>query len=280
MLRSNLKLISLIIALEAFTPGAARACQISKAEDRIVYIGDSHSVGEFGVRLAANLKADSELGSSHIQRFAVNSSAANHWVSSSNAMMQKLHIAYYCDGDGQVTGRSVPNDFPQFNELMTPAPRGVVIALGTNDTVWNCKTADAKTQTKAVQKILGQIPHGVPCAWVGPTTQNDNGRVIQTCGDQATTNAFVDHLKAIVQSRCTFIDSRTFTEGVQPPHSLTDCTGSGNPLRPNNPDHVHFHGALATRWADCAGFEISRALRNSLATSPTSLTQKKSPSNH
>lgn len=205
----------------------------STTSNRVVYIGDSHTVGDFGTRLGEKLT--SKFGSTPVKRYGVVGAAANHWNKKDNSSLQKLKMSYYCDGDGKKNG-AVPKNFPTVSQLFQGTAPRVVIALGTNDINLGCKIKDKNEQMAATRELLAQIRPGSKCDWVGPTTQPVDGPLGKNCG-QVAINAYVDNLRDTVKTRCDFIDSRKIKY-------------NGVVIKPNRKDKLHYEGALANHWAD------------------------------
>lgn len=230
-----MKFIGLILSLSLFSTGQVLACQDSTSPDRVVYLGDSHTVGDFGKRLAENLTKIYDTTS--IKRYGVIGAAAQHWNKKDNSSIRKLKIGYYCDGDGLVNGKAPPTNFPTASQLFQgSAPPMVVLALGTNDVHARCLVNDKEEQMAAVKELLAQVRPNSKCVWVGPTEQPDHGPIALRCG-QAKIKAFVDNLRDTVSGRCTFIDSRKIKS-------------NGKAILPNRSDKLHYSGNLAKHWAD------------------------------
>lgn len=235
----------LFLSLMIWFSGAySFACQNSTAADRVVYVGDSHTVGAFGQKLAKNL--ETTLGKSPVKRYGVVGAAAQHWNKKDNSTIRKLNIGYYCDGDGQVSGKAPKADFPTPTQLFQGAEPTVVIALGTNDLYAKCKVTDKAEQMSAVKELLAQVRPKSKCIWVGPTEQPNDGVIGKKCG-QASIKTFIDNLEATVRQRCIYIDSRK-------------TKYKGKPILPNRSDKLHYEGELAELWANSVSFKIQEAL--------------------
>lgn len=241
--------LSLIIWLSA---AESLACQNSTDADRVVYIGDSHTVGTFGQKLAENL--ETVLDKLPVKRYGVIGAASQHWNKKDNSSLRKLSIGYYCDGEGQVNGKAPKANFPTPSQLFQGSPPMVVIALGTNDLYAKCKVTDKAEQMAAVKELLVQIRSNSKCIWVGPTEQPDAGVIGKKCGQPAI-KAFIDNLEQTVRQRCTYIDSR-------------DIKAKGKPILPNRSDNLHYSGELANFWADMVATRIKESSPSFLNKSP------------
>lgn len=227
-----------------FSAAQSFACQNSTSTDRVIYVGDSHTVGAFGQRLAKNL--ETVLGKSPVKRYGVVGSASQHWNKKDNSAIRKLDIGYYCDGDGQVSGKAPKKDFPTLSQLFQGDEPTVVIALGTNDLYSKCNVTDKTEQMAAVKELLSQLRSKSKCIWVGPTEQPATGVIGKKCG-QPRIKTFIDNLKATVRERCTYIDSR-------------EIKSKGKAILPNRSDNLHYTGDLADHWADGVSVRIKKSL--------------------
>ncbi|MCM2353797.1 MAG: SGNH/GDSL hydrolase family protein [Pseudobdellovibrio sp.] len=253
-----MKLAGVILSLILLSASHTLACQNSSAADRVIYLGDSHTVGDFGKHLSENLSKI--YGTENIKRYGVIGAAAQHWNKKENSSLRKLKIGYYCDGDGLVNSKAPAANFPTPSQLFQgSAPPMVVIALGTNDVHGGCLIKDKEEQMAAAKELLAQIRPNSKCVWVGPTEQPTTGPIGQRCG-QAKIKAYIDNLRDTVGSRCTFVDSRKITY-------------QGKSILPNRSDKLHYGGSLANHWADSvaeqiAGPQVKKS--NSSLTKPTS----------
>lgn len=234
---------------------------------RIVYVGDSHTVGYFGKQLTQELA-----GAFHgqVNRYGVTSSGINHWMKLSELRgLAVEHIRSETTEDGKVAyqkyrqGR-VPRDFPSFNQLLKAEVGTVVIALGTNDIASLCLSP--KTLQEQARKML-ELAEGKACVWVGPPSFAKESSVISRgcrgLADQYDTT--VDLLrKEIEDSGCFYVDSRKFRQPGKtfPPKSPEDCFDNATALYPDEVDnlHLHFGERLGTYWGRCTGMVIKQAL--------------------
>lgn len=235
----KLRLSVLTVVLLKVSP--VWACQVSTDPKRTVYIGDSHTVGDFGASLTQKISKLND--NAPVYRYGVVGSAAGHWNKKDNTTIRKLTIGYYCEGDGLVNSKAPNKNFPMPTQLFQGSAPRVVIALGTNDVFSGCTIKDKETQMTATKDLLAQIRPNSKCVWVGPTEQPADGPLVKRCG-QSKIKAFIDNLKETVSSRCTFIDSRKITY-------------KGKAITPNRPDKLHYGGDLARHWADQVANQIS-----------------------
>ncbi len=252
--------LKIFLSLTIWFSGAqSLACQNSTSADRVIYIGDSHTVGTFGQRLEKNLEL--VLGKSPVKRYGVVGSAAQHWNKKDNSTIRKLNIGYYCDGDGQVNGKAPKKDFPTPSQLFQGVEPTVVIALGTNDLYSKCNITDKTEQMAAVKELLAQLRSKSKCLWVGPTEQPAIGVIGKKCG-QPRIKTFIDNLEAAVSQRCTYIDSR-------------EIKSKGKAILPNRSDNLHYAGDLANYWADSVSAKIKASLPDHKAENPSFMPELK-----
>lgn len=230
----------LLFVFAFFTTNDAVACQDSFVPNRLIYLGDSHTVGTFGQRLASKLAA--HYPTTAIKRYGVVGASASHWSKKDNFLLRKLKYGYFCDGDGTKHG-AVPANFPTATQLFqSSSPESVVVALGTNDVKAGCRIADKEEQMAAAKALISQIHPSSKCVWVGPTEQPSDGPIGQYCG-QEKIKSFIDNLKSTVSSRCTFVDSRKIFY-------------QGKAILPNRKDKLHYDGDLANYWAERVAKEM------------------------
>jgi len=231
---------------------------------QVLYIGDSHSAGEFGAELATQLEAWS--GSLGVDRFAVCGSSAITWskdqicLSSGNCpykngyewSAQNGSPAHHesADPTGEPVGR------PGFKKLAENTKYSAyVFALGTND-AYNSHcvplpspTVDGPYPAKrsdagAIAGLLEAIPKMSPmrpCIWIGPPAYTQ-GPMLKSCGSIEKYNEWVTSLKNFVEGQgknCKFI--------------LSTDKPVGNEL--------HFRPKAAKAWADKIAKEITETAK-------------------
>lgn len=175
-------------------------------------IGDSHSCGAFGSKLADLLAQPNN----QVTLYCAVSSAPSHWVRGTNPSGQKCKV--YSNRQPQYTDCAPNGKVPTLSSLLQAnANASVVVALGTNSLMANA--ADASyTQ-------LSALLNGRNCLWVGPPHLNPAqskgfpaGRV-QTLENNLA--AFYNSLKTTVGT-CRLVDSRAYTRTGTIGHSTTD----------------------------------------------------------
>lgn len=165
-----------------------------------LFIGDSHTVGFMGQGLADRIQ---KTQGHYVDKHAVVGASAKSWLNKYG--YEKLIVE------------------KKFDTL--------IIGLGTNDIAQSCH--QSALSPDFIQKILRKIPPNKDCYWIGPPGYT-RGRLINLCDSEKKYSAFVDQIKEVVQTKCTFVDSRKFSQ-------LTDYLAK---------DTVHFSEEGGAYWAD------------------------------
>lgn len=175
-------------------------------------IGDSHSCGAFGSKLADLLTQPN----TQVTLYCAVSSAPQHWVRGTNPTGMKCKT--YSNNKPQFTDCAPDGKVPALSSLLQQnATAGVIIALGTNSLLSN--SADASYSQ------LSSLLNGRSCLWVGPPHLNPAqskgfpaGRVQSLENNLA---AFYTSL-ATKMGSCRLIDSRPFTRSGTVGYNTTD----------------------------------------------------------
>jgi hypothetical protein len=251
---------------------------------KILFIGDSHTVGTFGKQFSKELTG---IFRGQVTRYGITGSAVVHWMGASwpsTFVNECIKSEVGTDGKEVVLkssyhpGECVPANFPHYDQLLQDNFDAVVIALGTNDIMNYCSQTPAQ-QATAMDKVR-RMPEiakqkAKTCIWVGPppfrkVAANETKSVIEKgCrGDENLYKTAVDMLKAEVEnSCCIYVDSRQFRvrSGIMPeasyhPDFIKDCLRGEDPMYPDRKsDNLHFDGR-GTYWARCAALEVKDKL--------------------
>jgi hypothetical protein len=201
----------------------------AEASEKILLIGDSHTVMDFGATLS------DELGH-NTKRFAVAGTAANDWLPDKICKnVQTCQFTYgYATPKGSFSG-PLRKSFPGISEaLKITSAKIVIIALGTNDASQRCN-AGYSQRVKPFGDLIDRVGKR-KCYWVGPPSYS-RGPVFESC--HGLYNDFVAELKQVAEAgKCKFIDSREV---------LDDLTGK--PIEADYEDEVHFSARLGQLWA-------------------------------
>jgi hypothetical protein len=216
----------------------------AQANEKLLFIGDSHSVMAFGRSVQERLGPG-------VRRYAVAASQASDWLNKRICPDAKTcAFTYgYSTPAGDFSG-AVPSWMKGIDGLLNVIrPKTVVIALGTNDADQRCHLT-TPADLDGVEALLRKIS-GRKCFWIGPPDY-EVGPVHDACG--VDYNPFVDRLRdRVVQHGCIFIDSRRF---------LNPATGQ--PIQSDLDDQIHFSDSLGRYWGERAAGEIGPILSRPL----------------
>ena len=215
--------------------------------NRVLLVGDSHTVGSFGDALkkevGSNLHAYGVVGISApwYLRDPVCGGGNCPWK-----------LGYRTPKEVVEYGKMLPAKFPGLQSLLDDVdPKMVIVELGTND-AGNCSSSNpAEKMLAMVKMIRGK---GIPCFWVGPPVYLRGSAPYGACGERY--NSFVDKiLNAIEGAGCKFIDSRHIRD---PQKQNPECGNAENWKNPdpkvncsiqNDIDQYHFGDRLGAVWA-------------------------------
>lgn len=243
-------------------------CATRIRDGEVVLIGDSHSVGELGQNLVQELQREVN---PRVSRFAAVSAATSHWVRGRLGSLRGGGSNGICRRNQSGEMNTSPRGLPDLDQLFVRGtkPSAVVVALGTNDAGSICNTAMADDNFTTVKELIRKIPAESPCFWIGPPPYPE-GPVARSCRDGRYAK-FVARLKEVVSTArdqggasCIFIDSRE----MRPVENGPDLCVGGRPLRANAGDQLHFRGAEAKKWANCAAQKIKAAMTPEGPTAP------------
>jgi hypothetical protein len=157
--------------------------------NKVLFIGDSHSVGPFGTGLHEKL-VDNQW---YVHLLASCSSTPSHWVKGGFVSHCGTVEFKYNSKNKLKLRKTIPLSLL----FSTDKPDFVIIALGAN----LAKTSKAKTGLQL--KSIAQLLSGKPCFWIGPP---DSPKL------KVNQDTFVyPKLKEIIQSKCKLFDSRPAT---------------------------------------------------------------------
>ena len=232
----------------------------------VIYIGDSHSVGGFGVGLQQTLATYFVPPKYQIERYAVGGTRADAWAA------DDICKGGICKGGGFIRPpadkeqilHSNLKDGPNYSPVKGPnemvglgtmpklsSAAAVVLAFGTNDAFNLCNKSGAD-RYRGVEKAFRKLSGSHMCIWVGPPNFV-RGRMLEQC-TAANFKSFVDGLKAFVEARgCIFVDSR----------DLRDL--SGKPFTPDSLDNIHFRFQTGKQWGEAAATKAINSIRLNMA---------------
>lgn len=179
---------------------------------KVLQIGNSHTVGPFGESLTQELRHHSL----QVRSVGLIGASGSHYASE-NEKKRTLNYGFI---DRKTNGKEIKvNGSRSVEKLSTyindEEPDIVVIELGDNfanysGTVKNINEVNSNTFAKSeVKKILAQLDSSQfnkKCFWVGPTWTDKSGNNIYK-KTNARAKALSDLIKKTVEPRCAYIDS-------------------------------------------------------------------------
>jgi len=173
----------------------------SSAEARVLLVGDSHSVGQYGRELERLFREKN--GSSEVALYASCGSAPQTWIS---GRATRCGFRQKVGTQKEVSAKT--NATPKLPQIvgawLEPGEKHiVVISLGAN--LVPASTHQAQRQTRDFLNLLQTETSGqeIQCYWVGAPTS-------RTFSAEKTART-VDVMRAQIGSQCEYIDSREFT---------------------------------------------------------------------
>jgi hypothetical protein len=210
---------------------------------KILYFGDSHSVGPFGVRMDYLLR---KLPAAEVVTYSRCGSIIEWWYSGHSTTCGFRDV----DAKGKITPQlprpTTANPKPPLPVIaVTPKivpiideykPDLLVVEMGGNYQHANHPIEDAK---RDIGVFIAEIQRlKINCVWMGPPSRRDNTGLSEL---EAA-------IRATVEPTCTFIDSSTLT--VFPTHAA-----NGGPLH-GGKDGIHYSFLegipVAQKWAETA----------------------------
>jgi len=230
MRATSFRAVLCVFAL-ALPAGASLAVELKAASPVILFIGDSHAVGSFGIQQDALLRG---IGKFRVATYAICGSSPQSWMQG-----EKTQCGYFFrDADGREQ-RGWEAETPLIaNLLATHQPSYTVVELGANmygyPSEWVEKTAH--------EMAMAIVNSGSKCIWIGPPQAR-----IQP---EPELSRVFEAMRAGVGQYCLFFDSRKFT--IYP-----DAGGDG----------IHFNTLgeagqrIAENWALSAFYAFSPVLK-------------------
>lgn len=183
-------LMNLSFVSAQFTSGTAAAAGISSGK-RILHIGDSHVVGDYGQWLDHLLRTTG----AKVETYGSCGTTSVHWLNGQKTTCGFLEIDESGNGKSYST-----KETPMINALIAEFnPDIIIVSLGTN-----FKTSSSVTKGK-IEEFLQEIS-GIKCFWVGaPQTKDSSVHPDEINAVLAT----------VVAHACTFIDSTKLTDSAK-----------------------------------------------------------------
>lgn len=172
------------------------------AENSVLFIGDSHSYGQFGIVIDETLRAYTD----KVTSIASCGSSPSTWVSEKSGF-QATNCGYWKKKNSTQEVRTKTHELNSLDkELDLIAPRLTVIALGTNILA---SPQDIDRELKSVALIMQKLKeHKSACIWIGPPNLNKDPF-------KHNLDLGVKKISELLQqSDCHFIDSRALTAAL------------------------------------------------------------------
>ena len=196
--------------------------------DKVLFVGDSHSYGNFGTEVDKYLRSVS--GS--VTTFASCGSSPSTWLKKDGKYKTTNcgHLSKDSSGRELRNKSHATEYFP--GELQRIHPDLTVIAMGTNILA---SPANIKNELESMKKMLAEVNNAnSKCVWVGPPS--------------ITKRPFADNLalgikemKAVAEkNNCVFIDSKPLT------------------TYPAKGDGIHYGGQAAAKWGKDVAKQIEQ----------------------
>jgi hypothetical protein len=198
----------------------------------IMVIGDSHTCGDFGKKLAKNL---AENGKFKVTVYCAGGLSAQHWIRGFTPPRPANYCKTYSSENSNMQNCFGSGDIPALEKILStsPRPHRIIVALGSNNLGLN-GLSSFRAFSERIKK------EGLSCQWVGPPTLGSNGEICRRYG--ANLVRVVTEIQRATQDVCDFVDSRNV--------ATAEAT----------PDCIHRYGKAAYDWAD----GVFRALNSKL----------------
>jgi hypothetical protein len=181
-----------VLALAVLLAAEAVA-QSPRVPHKVLFVGDSHSVGYFGLELDALLRA---AGASVTTR-ALCGSAPRDWLEGRSQSCGWFFRDPQGASDRELA-TGIPKAAPSLGPILdSQKPDLVVIALGANMT----GSAEDSIRSQSWRLAALVTAAGARCVWVGPPRRRD----------ETGQAALYEALRGAVYDHCIFVDSRELT---------------------------------------------------------------------
>ena len=191
------------------------------ATDKLLIIGDSHMVGDYGGKLYSLF---SDTSSATVRMHGVVGTSPQHWISSTDSDAFKKNDWWrikYEDGKEDKKTKTLPANY--FDNIADDfVPTSIIVSLGTN-MIYQQGTGNIELY---VDQLASLAASKGTCYWVGPPHVGRGHEYADKI------NAANNEIKVAASQHCTFIDSLT----------LTDKNSIGSTA-------YHYPKTLAEEWA-------------------------------
>jgi hypothetical protein len=219
----------------------ARALQSMAGAPRVLYIGDSHSVGPFGHELDGALRASYPLWK--IETYASCGSSPNWFLPGNGASGHTSACGtwfhrYNPQDASKLESLTAAAPTPLIGALLASHPDTVIVALGANMADWDKGGLFGIDTAKKLADAI--VAGGASCVWIGPP--DEAGHMARDAAKAQVTRLNAA-LKSALGETCRFVESHT----------------SYDPSWPD-PMKLHYPPAPAKAWAN----QVAPAVRQAL----------------
>lgn len=219
----------------------ARSLQSMAGAPRVLYIGDSHSVGPFGHELDAELRAAYPVWK--IETYASCGSSPNWFLPGNGASGHASPCGtwfhrYNPRNPSQLESLTAAAPTPLIGTLLASRPDAVIVALGANMANWDRGGISGLDTARALANAV--VAGGARCIWIGPPDEAGHMPPGQAKAQVARLNAA---LRSALGETCLFVQSHTSYDRSWP-----------------DPMKMHYPPDAAKAWAQQVGPAVRRAL--------------------
>jgi len=208
---------------------------------RVVYIGDSHTVGTFGREIDSMLRSAYPVWK--IETYASCGSSPS-WFLPGNAASGHISACgtwfhrYDPKDPARLESLTAAAPTPLIGTLLAAHPDTVIVALGANMADWNKGGIFGLDSALALARAIAA--GGARCAWIGPPDAAGHMPADQAKAQVARLN---DDLRRTVGGSCAYVQSRTAYDRSWP-----------------DPMKMHYPPDAAKAWARQVGAPLRRVL--------------------
>lgn len=204
--------------------------------ERIVFLGDSHSVGAMGARLHSLLRQ--AYPGFQVESHGLSGASPSHYYSA-QASRRTLRYGYVkrLDGSTRVTNYGTNATAPWIRDLLASGPELIIVEFGDNFANYggSFPGATINTQLSGLVAEIVRAPRYAPerCFFITPTFGEKRAPYNKT---DERLSALIAAIRDALQGRCRIIDS-------------TQLPGFASGLVKTT-DGIHLTNAWGNKWAD------------------------------
>lgn len=188
-----------------FSLALAASCLVSASAQenpRVLLLGDSHTVGPFGVTLDGLMRQS--YGTENVAAYAVCGASLRWWQLASRPKLGICHFLRPTGSTAKPGNGAYPAEPPKLDQILAFKPNVAIIALGSNP-----DGPSMDDTIKVASSLLGLLPAGGRCFWVGPPPMPSQAQRVDLFYQ-----VFPEMLRLSGRT-CTLLDSRDFLKSSQ-----------------------------------------------------------------